>query len=63
MAIGTRVTADHSGRSEWPATAVLQYLQHHDVLGEFARESLTIRVRRGLSSSDVIDVLTGLFTP
>ena len=32
-----------------------------NVLDEFTRESLAIRVRRKLSSSDVIDVLTDLF--
>ena len=32
-----------------------------NVLDEFSRESLAIRVRRKLSSSDVIDVLTDLF--
>ena len=32
-----------------------------NVLDEFARESLAIRVRRKLSSTDVIDVLTDLF--
>lgn len=32
-----------------------------NVLDEFSRESLTIRVRRKLSSVDVIDVLTDLF--
>ena len=32
-----------------------------NVLDEFTRESLAIRVRRKLSSTDVIDVLTDLF--
>ena len=32
-----------------------------DVLDEFTRESLAIRVRRKLSSIDVVDVLTDLF--
>ena len=32
-----------------------------NVLDEFTRESLAIRVRRKLSSADVIDVLTDLF--
>ena len=32
-----------------------------NILDEFTRESLAIRVRRKLSSVDVIDVLTGLF--
>ena len=32
-----------------------------NVLDEFTRESLAIRVRRKLSSIDVIDVLTDLF--
>ena len=34
-----------------------------NVLDEFTRESLAIRVRRKLSSIDVIDVLTDLFIP
>ena len=32
-----------------------------NVLDEFTRESLTIRVRRKFSSRDVIDILTDLF--
>ena len=32
-----------------------------NVLDEFTRESLAVRVRRKLSSTDVIDVLTDLF--
>ena len=32
-----------------------------NILDEFTRESLAIRVRRKLSSVDVIDVLTDLF--
>ncbi len=32
-----------------------------NVLDEFTRESLAIRLRRKLSSTDVIDVLTDLF--